>query len=121
MGRKSGCINTDALENMTGREASEHEVNIKNLMGWGASDGEMTRKQRDRVLGQMTDEVASLVLRDNYLQTQSISLAQADGVGQLDAQVRFMRSLERAGRLDRALEFLPDDEAIADLKARGIV
>ena len=117
--RKGGRINTDAIDNSAGVDASDHEVNIKILLGSVVSDGEMTRKQRDRVLRQMTDEVASLVLRDNYLQTQSISLAQTDGAGQMAAQVRFMRSLERAGRLDRALEFLPDDEAIAERMAEG--
>ena len=117
--RKGGCINTDAIDNSAGVDASDHEVNIKILLESVVADGEMTRKQRDRLLSQMTEEVASLVLRDNYLQTQSISLAQADGPSQMEAQVRFMRLLERAGRLDRALEFLPDDEVIAERKAEG--
>ena len=61
----------------------------------------------------MTDEVAALVLRDNYLQGEALSVAEARGAGALDRQARLIRDLERAGRLDRALEFLPDDETLA--------
>ena len=67
----------------------------------------------------MTDDVARLVLRDNYLQGQAISAAEAEGTALLDAQGRMMRDLERAGRLDRRLEFLPDEEALAARRAAG--
>jgi glutamate dehydrogenase len=76
-----GSINTDAVDNAAGVNTSDREVNIKILLGARVADGEMTRKQRDRLLAKMTDEVAALVLRDNYLQSQAISLAQANGVG----------------------------------------
>ena len=61
----------------------------------------------------MTDDVAALVLRDNYLQGEALSVAEARGAAALDRQARLIRDLERSGRLDRALEFLPDDETLA--------
>ncbi len=45
-----------------------------------ARDG-MDLEQRNRLLAEMTDEVGQLVLRDNYLQTQAISVAEAQGGG----------------------------------------
>ena len=91
---------------------SDHEVNIKILLGVAIAAGELTLKQRDALLAEMTDEVAALVLRDNYLQTRRSSSPRRSGSALLDQQARFMRALERAGRLDRALEFLPDDETL---------
>ncbi len=111
---KGGRINVDAIDNSAGVDCSDHEVNIKVLLGAVVADGEMTVKQRDRLLAEMTEEVAALVLQDNYLQTQAISVAEAMGADLLEPQVRFMRTLEREGRLDRAVEFLPDDEALAE-------
>jgi glutamate dehydrogenase len=107
-----GRINTDAVDNSAGVDCSDHEVNIKVLLNELVAAGDMTTKQRDKLLAAMTDEVASLVLRDNYLQTQALSVVEAAGWKQLDRQNRFMRALEKAGKLDRAIEFLPDDEAV---------
>ncbi len=109
-----GRINTDAIDNSAGVDCSDHEVNIKILLGKVIADGDMTMKQRNRLLERMTDEVAHLVLVDNYQQTQAISVAAAQGVELLEDQARLMRDLERAGQLDRAIEFLPDDESLAE-------
>jgi glutamate dehydrogenase len=118
--QRGGRICTDAIDNSAGVDTSDHEVNIKILLGLAIADGELTGKQRNTLLAEMTDEVAKLVLRDNYFQTQSLSIATRMGVKLLDAQTRFIRLLEKSGRLKRALEFLPDDEAIAERRARGI-
>ncbi|HXI11709.1 MAG TPA: NAD-glutamate dehydrogenase [Thermoanaerobaculia bacterium] len=107
-----GKINTDAIDNSAGVDCSDHEVNIKILVDEAVAQGEIKLDQRLALLSEMTDEVARLVLRDNYQQTQAISIAEAKGESLLDRQARFMRSLERAGRLDRSLEALPDDESI---------
>ena len=112
-------INTDAIDNSAGVDTSDHEVNIKILLGLAVADGEMTEKQRNVLLPQMTDEVGAMVLADNYYQTQMISLTRRRGAALLDRQARFMRVLEKAGRLDRAIEYLPDDEQIAERKALG--
>jgi glutamate dehydrogenase len=68
----------------------------------------------------MTDEVAAHVLAHNYDQTLALSLQQAEGVESLDFQAALMTRLEGLGRLDRALEGLPDPVAIADRAKSGI-
>ncbi|MFY7863584.1 NAD-glutamate dehydrogenase [Roseateles sp.] len=113
-------INTDAIDNSAGVDTSDHEVNIKILLGLAMGDGEMTLKQRNTLLPQMTDEVAALVLRDNYFQTQALSIAGRQGVALIDQQARFIRFLEKLGLLNRAIEFLPSDEEIQQRKARGV-
>ena len=110
-----GRIYTDAIDNSAGVDTSDHEVNIKILLGLAIAEGELTEKQRNRLLADMTDEVAALVLRDNYFQTQSLSVSGRVAPQLLDAQSRFIQFLEKAGRLNRALEFLPDEEEIAAL------
>ncbi|HLO78730.1 MAG TPA: NAD-glutamate dehydrogenase [Magnetospirillum sp.] len=113
-----GRLNTDAIDNSAGVDTSDHEVNIKILLGELVAAGDLTEKQRDVLLAGMTDEVAALVLRDNYLQTQALSVMAEQGADLLDGQARFMRLLEKAGRLDRAIEFLPDDETLTERAAK---
>ncbi|MBL8710408.1 MAG: NAD-glutamate dehydrogenase [Rhodospirillaceae bacterium] len=105
-------INTDAVDNSAGVDTSDHEVNIKILLNEAVANGDLTLKQRDILLAEMTEEVGLLVLRDNYLQSQALSVAEAQSYTLLDQQGRFMRALERLGRLDRGIEFLPDDETM---------
>ncbi|SAL12580.1 NAD-glutamate dehydrogenase [Caballeronia telluris] len=112
-----GRINTDAIDNSAGVDCSDHEVNIKILLGLVVADGEMTEKQRNKLLAEMTDEVGLLVLKDNYSQTQALSIAKRYVTEMLDAEARLMRSLERAGRLKRKIEFLPSDDEIAERQA----
>jgi glutamate dehydrogenase len=118
---RDGHINTDAIDNSAGVDTSDHEVNIKILLYDAIEQGELAGiGERNKQLASMTDEVGQLVLCDNYEQTQAISLTQFLGESVLDEQARFMRALERAGRLDRALEGLPDDETIAQRHAAHI-
>jgi glutamate dehydrogenase len=112
-----GRINTDAIDNSAGVDCSDHEVNIKILLGLVVADGEMTEKQRNALLAEMTDEVGLLVLKDNYAQTQELSIANRYVAEMLDAEARLMRWLERAGRLKRKIEFLPSDEEITERQA----
>jgi glutamate dehydrogenase len=114
-----GRINTDAIDNSGGVDTSDHEVNIKILLGMAIAEGELTEKQRNALLAGMTDDVAALVLRDNYFQTQVLSVTGRIAPALLDAQGRFMMQLEKTGRLNRALEFLPDDAELAARRARG--
>ncbi len=116
-GGTGGRIDTDAIDNSAGVDCSDHEVNIKILVNDLVAAGDLTPKQRDRLLVEMTDEVGALVLRDNYLQTQAISVMEAQGADLLDAEARFMRLLEKVGRLDRAIEFLPSDETLTERAA----
>jgi glutamate dehydrogenase len=111
-----GRIYTDAIDNSAGVDCSDHEVNIKILLDAAVREGELTLKQRKRQLAEMTDEVAELVLRDNTFQTQSLSVTGRIAPELLEQQARFIRALERAGRLDRVIEFLPSDDEIAERK-----
>jgi len=119
---KGGRIDTDAIDNSAGVDMSDHEVNIKILLNGAIAAGGLGRQERDPLLAQMAEDVAALVLRDNFLQGEALSVAEARGAGALDRQIRLIRDLERIGRLDRALEFLPDDEALASRAAarRGL-
>jgi len=116
---RGGRINTDAVDNSAGVDCSDHEVNIKVLVDAVVADGELTGKQRDRLLTEMTDEVADLCLQDNYLQTQALTVLEHQGGALLESHARLMRQLERAGRLDRTVEFLPDEEALGERGAVG--
>ncbi|GAA4331001.1 NAD-glutamate dehydrogenase [Variovorax defluvii] len=117
--RAGGRIYTDAIDNSAGVDTSDHEVNIKILLGLPVTEGELTEKQRNAILPEMTDDVAALVLRDNIFQTQVLSVTGRIAPQLLDAQTRFMQYLEKAGRLNRAIEYLPSDEELAERRAQG--
>ncbi|MBV2354320.1 NAD-glutamate dehydrogenase [Streptomyces sp. J2-1] len=114
-----GRINTDAIDNSAGVDTSDHEVNIKILLNGLVTDGDMTVKQRNKVLAEMTDEVGALVLRNNYAQNTAIANALFQSNDMLHAQQRFIRHLVREGHLDRALEFLPADRQIRERLNQG--
>ena len=111
-----GRINTDAIDNSAGVDTSDHEVNIKIALAPVEAAKRLTRAARDEFLASMTDEVAELVLRDNRLQTQALTIARAQGYELIEPQVRLMHRLERKGLLDRAVEFLPTDKQIAAMR-----
>jgi glutamate dehydrogenase len=117
--RHGGRLDSDFIHNAGGVNCSDHEVNIKILLDRVVGDGDMTRKQRDQLLQEMTEEVARLVLQDSYWQACAISLDEARAADLLPEQVRFMRHLEQEGHLNRALEFLPDDEELAERQGAG--
>ena len=112
-------INTDALDNSAGVDCSDHEVNIKILLRGAIQKGLLGEGDRDALLEEMTSTVGQLVLRDNYQQSQAISLAEATAREDLDSHARLMRGLERRGRLNRGVEFLPDADEIAERRAAG--
>ena len=115
--QKGGRIDTDAIDNSAGVSMSDHEVNIKILLGHAIATGALAAPERNKLLAEMTDSVAALVLRDNYLQGEALSVAEARDLrgpfAALHREARMIRELEKSGRLDRALEFLPDDVEIA--------
>lgn len=116
---QGGQLYTDAIDNSAGVNCSDHEVNIKILLGKVVEQGDMTTKQRNELLKSMTDEVAQLVLRQNYLQPQAIELSHLDGADNLTDHKRIIDYLEAEGRLDRAIEFLSSDEVIEQRMAAG--
>ncbi|NEB81483.1 NAD-glutamate dehydrogenase [Streptomyces sp. SID14478] len=117
--RTGGKVNTDAIDNSAGVNTSDVEVNIKILLNGLVSEGDMTVKQRNKLLAAMTDEVGHLVLRNNYAQNTALANAEAQSSSLLHAQQRFMRRLGKQGHLDRSLEFLPNDRQIKELLNSG--
>ena len=115
-----GRINSDAIDNSAGVDCSDHEVNIKILVGAIIDAGKLAEKDRNAFLAQMTEEVAQLVLKDNYFQTQTLAVSGVRAEKLLNAQARFIRAQEKAGRLNRAVEFLPSDDEINARKAKKI-
>jgi glutamate dehydrogenase len=114
-----GRIYTDAIDNAGGVDCSDHEVNIKILLDQVTAAGDLTEKQRNELLEEMTDEVAALVLANNYSQTQALSTARSEAASMADVHARYLSSLESQGLIDRALEGLPDAEAMADRMLAG--
>ncbi|MEV0382183.1 NAD-glutamate dehydrogenase [Nonomuraea sp. NPDC050643] len=109
-----GLVNTDFIDNSAGVDTSDHEVNIKILLDQVVRDGELTDKQRNQVFTSMTDEVADLVLRDNYAQNVVLAAARAQAVEMLHIHARYLRKLEREGLVNRELEALPSDKTLAE-------
>jgi glutamate dehydrogenase len=114
-----GRINTDFVDNSAGVDCSDHEVNIKILLEVAQRRRGLRKAARDRLLAEMTEDVAVHVLRDNYLQSQAISLQQAQAAERLGEHAHLIRSLELDGVLDRALEYLPSAEEIEDRRRAG--
>lgn len=109
-----GQVYTDAIDNSAGVDCSDYEVNIKILLGVLIQNGDMTFKQRNLLLASMAEEVALLVLKDNYQQTQTISLEYSQALSLTPVYKRFMRYLEKTGRLSRRIEYLPDEKQLID-------
>ncbi len=117
--RNGGLINTDFIDNSAGVDCSDHEVNIKILLNQVMRAGDMTLKQRNQLLVNMTDDVAALVLHHNYLQTQALSIDAVQAHLLPSEHIRLIKELEREGRLKRKLEFLPGDAALIEREQLG--
>ncbi|MBV8143870.1 MAG: NAD-glutamate dehydrogenase, partial [Gammaproteobacteria bacterium] len=115
-----GRLNTDFIDNSAGVNTSDVEVNIKILLNPLVADGKLPGGERNRLLARQTSEVAALVLRNNYLQSQAISTLELQGASRLPEYQHLIRSLERSGELNRALEFLPSDDELADRRKSGV-
>jgi glutamate dehydrogenase len=109
---KGGFNYSDAIDNSAGVDCSDHEVNIKILLGAVMQAGDMTLKQRNQLLHDMTDEVGELVLRNNYLQTELLAIKRLEAASMLSTHARLINHLEKSGELNRELEFLPSDTQI---------
>jgi len=115
-----GRLNTDFIDNSAGVNTSDVEVNIKILLNPLVAEGKLPRGERNRLLARMTNEVAALVLRNNYLQSQALSTLELQGASRLPEYQHLIRSLERSGDLNRALEFLPSDDELSDRRKSGV-
>ncbi len=114
-----GKIDTDAIDNSAGVNASDIEVNVKIAMSTVMRTDKLEMDQRNRFLAVLTDEVAALCLRNNYLQPLAMSLAETAGVAALPDHRALIEALEARGQLSRAVEFLPDNAALNARAASG--
>jgi glutamate dehydrogenase len=119
---KGGLNCSDAIDNSAGVDCSDHEVNIKILLGVVMQAGDMTLKQRNLLLAEMTEDIGQLVLRNNYLQTEILAIKRLEAPGLLSTQARLITHLEKTGELNRELEFLPSDSQINErrLQRQGL-
>lgn len=113
-------LNTDAIDNSAGVDCSDHEVNIKILLGRLVQSGRMTTEARDKLLAEMTDEVGHLVLKDNYAQTLALTLLESTALADNASMQTFMSGLEKRGKLDRKVEGLPTNAQLEGRKAQSI-
>lgn len=116
---RGGKINTDFIDNSGGVDCSDHEVNIKILLNAVVESGKLSEKQRNVLLAQMTDEVAALVLHNNYRQARAIGLAASQSLDYITLYMRYIADKVSEKKIDRRLEFLPDDKALLERKANG--
>ncbi|TFV67101.1 NAD-glutamate dehydrogenase, partial [Blastococcus sp. CT_GayMR20] len=114
-----GRVNTDAIDNSAGVDTSDHEVNIKIALNSVVDAGELKAADRAALLGEMIDDVAVAVLRNNHAQNATLAAEVTSARSLLDAHERFIRSLERSGRLLRSVEALPDDRQLAERRRDG--
>jgi glutamate dehydrogenase len=114
-----GRINTDAIDNSAGVDCSDHEVNLKILLGMPIASGDLTRKQRDDLLAEVEDDVCRHLLYDNYLQAQILSQEVAVAPSRMEAFEDLMHRLESEGLLERSIEFLPSSEEMAERRRHG--
>src|SRR6202453_604251 len=112
-------LNTDAIDNSAGVNTSDMEVNIKIALSIPARDGRLAMDARNALLAEMADEVAALVLRNNYLQPLALSLSERRGMEDFGFQQRLIQTLEARSLLDRAVEYLADDMQLAERRRRA--
>lgn len=114
-----GYVNTDFIDNVGGVDCSDNEVNIKILLNALVANGDLTEKKRNQILSKMEEDVANIVLKDAYEQSESISVTASRQSDQIKEQMRFIHHMEKEGKLDRQLENLPDDESLMERKLNG--
>ncbi len=115
-----GRVNTDFVDNVGGVDCSDNEVNIKIFLNGLVANGDLTIKQRNQILESMEDEVGEIVLDDAYCQSESISVTEQQGTSLVKENIRFIHAMEKSGHLDRALEYIPDDETLLEREKQGL-
>lgn len=117
---KNGLINTDFIDNSAGVDCSDHEVNLKILLDNEVHKGNLSHKKRNILLASLTQEVADLVLQDNYAQALVMSFSAYHAKRNIGLHMNYIKELESQSFLKRRLEFLPDDKTMIERKAAGI-
>ena len=117
--KNGGRLNNDAVDNSAGVDCSDHEVNIKIMLNAAMADGKLTLAERNALLNGLSEDVAALVLRDNFLQNQILSYMRFRGAKSIPGNKKLIHIMEKEGKLNRALEFLPSDADMDDRFTRG--
>ncbi len=117
--QSGGRLNSDFIDNSAGVNTSDIEVNLKIMLAGNLGGRSPAGARRRALLASVTEQVAAQVLRNNYLQSQAISVLERRSVADLADHQQLLRALERSGELNRALEFLPSDREIDERLARG--
>ncbi len=114
-----GLINTDSIDNSAGVDCSDHEVNLKILLTDARKSGHLSDKKRAQLIFSVTDEIAQLVLQDNYNQALAMSFAAHLAKDKVAIETNYINDLEAAGLINRKVEYLPDNKELMDRKAAG--
>jgi glutamate dehydrogenase len=114
-----GRINTDFIDNSAGVDCSDHEVNLKILLGLAVSRGELTVEARNSILEACATDVVEHVLYTNYLQAQILSQELLVSASRIESYEDLMAHLEAEGELEREVEFLPTGEEMSERRAKG--
>ncbi len=117
---KGGLINTDFIDNSAGVDCSDHEVNLKILLDRQEKAGKMTVKKRNQLLASLTDEVAALVLKDNYNQALVLSFSAHRAEKNLNLHQQYLHELEVDQIVNRQVEFLPDEKTLVERKTLNV-
>jgi glutamate dehydrogenase len=117
--RAGGRINTDFIDNSAGVDTSDHEVNWKILLGLAIRRGELTLEERNDLLQDCAPDVVQHVLYDNYLQAQILSQEEGVSAQRIESYEELMQQLEADGELERAVEFMPTTDDMAERRAAG--
>lgn len=117
---KGGLINTDFIDNSAGVDCSDHEVNLKILLDNEVRNGSLSEKKRDEILASLTDEVAALVLNDNYNQALVLSFSAQAAIKNMNLHINYLKELEALGVINRKVEFMPDEKELSERKSAGL-
>ncbi|MFT4035864.1 MAG: NAD-glutamate dehydrogenase [Patulibacter sp.] len=116
--RGGGAINADFIDNSAGVDCSDHEVNLKILLGEAIRRGQLDLPGRDALLVEATDEVCAHVLADSARQARSLTEEELRSPSRMAAYEELMVALEEH-QLLRADHDLPTSEQMGERTASG--
>src|SRR5690606_16550661 len=112
-----GLINTDFIDNSAGVDCSDHEVNLKILLGSQVKANKLTQNQRDKLLSSLTEEIAEIVLHDNYQQALVMSFSAFHAQKNVGLHQNYIKELESIGLLNIHVEHIPNEKHMIERKA----
>ncbi len=118
---RGGRIYTDAIDNSAGVDCSDHEVNVKIWLDTEVNAGKLAEAERNRILNDLTQDIETLVLRDNILQTHLLAREEQAQrtVAVQNGYAALIANLEAEGAVSRELEQLPSPAELARRQGEG--